>query len=455
MRRLALGLALAALTACAAEETDRRSHDLAPLPPMQLFPTRSGTEPLASNAMIARDFLDLSFQLESGQTLPRFTRFEGPITIATKGRLPGSLNRDLDALLTRLKREADLDIRRAGTADTASIVIQAIPLADLQRAAPNAACIVRPNVTSWSDFRARRNAPDTQWQNLTERRQLAVFLPADEPPQEIRDCLHEEIAQALGPVNDLFRLSESIFNDDNFHSVLTGHDMLILRATYDARLQSGMTRAQVAARLPEILARLNPAGGRAGIAPPAPARNAWTRTITTAMDNRLPRERRRLAAERAVSMAAIEAGTPAQMGLSYFWLGRLSLARHPDRALTAFLAAHRIYQSRPELRVQSAQAALQLAAYQLSTGRSRAAIKLVDDHLAVARASENAVLLSQLLFVKAEALRLDDRIREAGKVQRDALAWARYGFGSDTEVRNRAAEILAISPRSRQSGDAV
>jgi hypothetical protein len=83
---------------------------------------------------------------------------------------------------------------------------------------------------------------------------MAVFMPADVAPQEVRDCLHEEVAQAIGPLNDLYRLPDSVFNDDNFHTVLTGFDMLILRATYAPELRSGMTRAEVAAALPGILA---------------------------------------------------------------------------------------------------------------------------------------------------------------------------------------------------------
>ncbi len=52
----------------------------------------------------------------------------------------------------------------------------------------------------------------------------------------MRDCLHEELAQALGPLNDLYRLSNSVFNDDNFHSVLTGFDMEMLRLHLFARI---------------------------------------------------------------------------------------------------------------------------------------------------------------------------------------------------------------------------
>ena len=89
---------------------------------------------------------------------------------------------------------------------------------------------------------------------------VSLFIPSDASPQEIRDCLHEEFAQGLGPLNDLYRLPNSVFNDDNIHTILTDFDMMVLRATYAPELRSGMTRAEVAARLPAILRRINPAG---------------------------------------------------------------------------------------------------------------------------------------------------------------------------------------------------
>ena len=154
-------------------------------------------------------------------------------------------------------------------------------------------------------------------------------------------------------------------------------------------------------------------------------------------------------------MTAVSGGGPSQLALSYYWLGRLSFASDPERALNAFMAAHRLYRQSPETRAQSAQVALQLAAFQLSIDRPDAAIRLVDDNLAVTRRGENAVLLSLFLLVKAEALTLQGKTDTAEKVHREALAWARYGFGSDAEVRERAAEVLAISPRSRRKKGAV
>ena len=52
------------------------------LPPMSMFGTPNPQAPTRSNAAIARDFLDLSFQMESGRLIPVLSRFEGPVTAA-------------------------------------------------------------------------------------------------------------------------------------------------------------------------------------------------------------------------------------------------------------------------------------------------------------------------------------------------------------------------------------
>ncbi len=117
-----------------------------------------------------------------------------------------------------------------------------------------------PNVSSLAEYRANRGTAKLDWQQITRRNRVAIFVPSDTSPQEVRDCLHEEMAQALGPLNDLYRLPDSVFNDDNFQSVLTEFDMLMLRLHYAPDLATGMTEAEVAARLPALIARMNPSG---------------------------------------------------------------------------------------------------------------------------------------------------------------------------------------------------
>ncbi|MDJ0638459.1 MAG: DUF2927 domain-containing protein [Paracoccaceae bacterium] len=443
------------LAGCGGQQTSRLASPeqlatpQAELPPMRLFTQTAPTAPQASNARIARDFLDLTFQLENGDPMPVFTRLEGPMTVRIIGKAQPTLSADLDKLIGRLRREAGLPISRVTSDEPATITVEAMPRRQIQGVAPTAACFVRPNVSSWDEYRARRNDPKTFWNRLTERNSFAVFLPNDVSPQEARDCLHEEIAQGLGPVNDIYRLNTSVFNDDNFHTVLTGYDMLILRAAYDPALRTGMTRQQVAARVPEIIARMNPQGGPAGIAPPAPRLGAWDRAIGQAASPRSSATRRKAAAERAVGLAMAAGPSDPRLAFSYYLLGRNSLSTDPELALKSFLAAGTIYQSRPDARIQEAHVALQVAAFQLSAGRAEIAEQLINQNLATVRQAENASLLSLMLLVKSEALALQNRTAASAEARREALAWGRYGFGTDREVRARVSEILAISPRSR------
>ncbi|PIE07401.1 MAG: ATP-dependent transcriptional regulator [Rhodobacterales bacterium] len=412
----------------------------------------SGTQgPSRPNSEIAGDFLDLAFQLESGRTLPVLSRFEGPVTLALRGDAPASMQADLDRLLTRLRIEAGIDIRqRAPEGRPASITVEVVSKSDLQRLVPHAACFVSPNVSSWREYKRMRRSASTDWTRLTTRKRMAVFLPGDVPPQEIRDCLHEEIAQALGPVNDLYRLPDSVFNDDNFHTVLTGFDMLVLRAFYAPELASGMTRDEVAAVLPGLLARLNPAGGTASAGyGTSPTPKVWKTAIEAALSGTGPADQRRRAAMEAVSIARSQGWRGTRLAFSLFALGRLTLGQNSDVALAAFREAEAIYRAGGSTHLQAAHMGVQLAAHALSLGKAETAIAIADRHIAPVMQAENAALLATLLMIKAEGLDLLGRNSEARQVRFDSLGWARYGFGSDAEVGARLARIAAITPRVR------
>lgn len=444
-----LVLAIALLTGCASTETSRRADPGLTLPAMNTFAPVKAVRPSLTNSVMARDFLELTFMLENGAEMPVFTRFEGPITVAISGPDVKNLNADLSLLINRLQDEANIDISQVSDVANASIVVQPVRRDEIRRVAPTAACFVRPNVSSFAEYKRRRNDPETFWTNLQSRERMAIFLPSDVSPQEMRDCLHEEIAQALGPVNDVYRLSQSVFNDDNFHTVLTGYDMLILRAYYDPSLKSGMSEREVAARLPAILARINPMGGRATNVRRPGGTSAWNDVIERATAPGRTRATRVRAARQAVDMAKNFGANDTRLAYSYYTLGRLLLPEAPEDALLAFLASGRIYQNRPDTAVQEAHVAMQLSAFQLSAGRPDIAIALVDQALPAVRTSQHAALLSLLLMVKSEALMLKGDTAAGTRIQTEALGWARYGFGDSSEIKARAAEIAAISPRTR------
>ena len=414
-------------------------------PELQSFAATSPGRSTRPNSEIAQDFLDLSFRMESGRALPVLTRFEGPITVRVQGTPPPTLTRDLNGLLQRLRSEARIDIRLTEAA-SANIVIEPVPTRELQRVAPSAACFVVPRVQTWQDLRRARGTRTLDWATLQRRERTAIFLPSDASPQEIRDCLHEELAQSLGPLNDLYRLPDSVFNDDNIHAVLTGFDMLILRAYYAPEISSGMSQAQVAAALPGILARINPRGQRSGGQVPSSTSRTWINAIELALSGTASNRRRRQAALRAIDIGARSGWTGTREGFAQYAYGRLQLGNSAPDALAAFNAASRAYGQSSVTNIHAAHISVQLAAFTLISGDPDRTIAIADDYIPIARRYQNAALLSLLMMFKAEALDLKGQTDAGMALRLDSLGWALYGFGSRSTVIERLNEIAALAP---------
>ena len=452
LQGLLIGGLCLALTACAptprSSDTPSRgiaSGTPAPLPRMNSFDSKPATPPQRSNADMARDFLDLHFALEGGSRLPVLTRFEGPINITVTGQPTATLNRDLQVLLNRLRREAGIPLRQVGKGSPAQITIEAVTRAQIQRTLPQAACFVVPNVSSLDEYRRKRNQISTSWADLRRRERLAIFVPNDVSPQELRDCLHEELAQALGPLNDLYRLPDSVFNDDNVHTVLTGFDMLMLRATYAPELRTGMTREQVAARIPRILNRLNPRGARIASNPLPATPRRWSAEVEAALGSTSSLAPR-AAAARAAAIARDLGWVDHRRAFSHFLLGRAKQPLNRRLALAHFQTAES-YLPSPELHAPlRALVATRLAALHLSLGAPELALKETGPAMETARATENAALLATLMLLRAEALEQLNRPTEANALRRESLGWARYGLGPDWAIRARERDIAALSP---------
>lgn len=415
------------------------------LPPMKSFATQRPAYVPSSNQDLTRNFLDLSFQMESGRPLPVLTRFEGPITVRITGAPPSTLAPDLSRLLGRLRSEAGIDISPTTSKD-ANITIQAVSRRQIRNVLPNAACFVAPNVSTLNQYRSARRSQRTNWTLITEREKLAIFLPNDASPQEARDCLHEELAQALGPLNDLYRLPDSVFNDDNVHTVLTAFDMLILRAYYDPALQSGMTRGQVANALPAVFARINPGGTARPTRAPAKTPRDWSNAIQTALGPTASAATRQQAAYSAVKIAEAQGWQDHRRGFAHYAMGRVLQSSDPAAAHQHYLRAQSYYSKSPGTQLHQAYVATQLAAYAISQADGSKALSLVEPYLSTATQSENAALLSTLLLLKAEGLELERRYADARLVRVDSLGWARYGFGPDWAVRAKQREIASLNP---------
>jgi hypothetical protein len=72
-------------------------------------------------------------------------------------------------------------------------------------------------------------------------RQVVVVIRAEHPDILRKSCIHEEMAQGLGLINDSPDARPSIFNDNDEFAFLTRHDEQLLRMHYDRRLRIGMS----------------------------------------------------------------------------------------------------------------------------------------------------------------------------------------------------------------------
>ena len=414
------------------------------LPPIKTFSNPNPQPPARANSDIARDFLDLSFQLESGSALPLFTRFESPITVRVTGAAPATLLPDLDRLMRRLRSEAGVNISRVSDG-VANITIEAVSRRDIHRLQPSAACFVVPNVSSLKEYRSIGRGRRAGWGDMRKRTRLAIFIPNDVSPQETRDCLHEELAQSLGPLNDLYRLPDSIYNDDNMQTILTGFDMLILRTTYQPELQSGMTRQQVASQLPTILSRLNPRGDRLSPRHAKTTPRAWIEAIETALGPGASQAKRMRAANKALAIATSEGWFDQRLGFSHYTLGRLAKNTNPALSMQHFSAAMKAYQQTPGTGIHQANTATQLAAWAIRAGQPDVALKLVLPYVDTAKRHEDASLLANLMLLRAEALEMMGNKDKAQALRLDSLGWARYGFGTDWVLRSKLTKAPEIA----------
>lgn len=80
--------------------------------------------------------------------------------------------------------------------------------------------------------------------NAYDIRRAIVIIRAEHPDILRKSCIHEEMAQGMGLINDSPDARPSIFNDNDEFAFLTTHDEQLLQMLYDPRLRTGMGLAE-------------------------------------------------------------------------------------------------------------------------------------------------------------------------------------------------------------------
>jgi hypothetical protein len=395
---------------------------------------RQSSHVYRANSDIANEFMDYMFRDELGGETQYFSRFDGPITVRFVQPAPPLATRDLKRLVHRLRNEAGIDIRVGDIDADVNIYIHRMPTAKVQNIARNAACLVVPNARDVKQFRAGWRSGDTQWKNVKSRDVVSVFLPSDQSPQTERDCMHEEIAQALGPLNDLFRVPNTVFNDDNMHRVLTPYDMLILRMVYDPKLRVGMGAQQVRAQLNGILARLNPKG--AGVPKTAQSISLpWNALIRVGVNPRKSDQHRIQGAWRAIHYGADNKLGQPRLAYAILSHARASLGTDPQARVNEYQHVLGTYsQNFGADSVQVGQVSIELAFLLFQLGLIPEAASLIPTVKTAAKRYQNAEMMFEALHLQALVAHNSGEIAQYKALVAQAHGWGLYAFGNSAKV---------------------
>jgi len=297
---------------------------------------------------------------------------------------------------------------------------------------------VVPGDTTFDQF---RRAPDRyggkRLAAATRIEQTSILIPRTAPPYLVRGCLIEEIAQALGPANDLYGLGPSIFNDDAAHVWPTKLDLLMLKVLYQPELHTGMKRSESEVAAWTVLDRVNPQGAGALdiVLPRQHGMSDWREVTQRIFSRRIQNGERQQLAEQALNLARDLAPNSAYHCQSLTNLGRVLVHVNPKESLLRLREAETVCsRAHGEDDIRIARIRLEKAAAQLSLKQYSELLggtEGVDQTLAAYGQEERLATIYALRSSAFRAIQQGDKSFEARRLARD---WGEFALGVDNEA---------------------
>lgn len=387
---------------------------------------------------LADDFVQLMFVTEWGARSDRLRRWESPVRVALVGRELVAYRAHASAIVARLDA-ATPTLSIALTPDEdAEITVRTAPRDEMRARAPNALCFFAPTAGDWRAFVKAESAGRSSWADVEALSRVTIFIPERSAPYEVRACLNEEIIQALGPGNDLARLEDSLYNDDNAHSEPTAFDLTMLSLLYHQRMPSGASSE--AARDAAIAAlgadaTLETGTKRRRARPEDDELDGFARRRDAARDISV-RERW---ADRAV--AAAETLPAGDHRLAEALKSRAYIAVRDGRReggvadLERAAAAQEAVFGPSSVRLADTRAALGIVYMQ--NGRPRDALAMLDAAAPILAAHAKERGLAQTLRWRSFALEALGETQAAAAAAVAALDWAAYVFGASSPTARK------------------
>lgn len=275
LRLAALAAAVLSVAACVAD-TSTRYRDYASVLQRDGY-LRTETSPIDapfSNADLERNFVTVALNREyrrdngtliQAPTPSPVSRWTEPI----RYRIAGDGATDLDrseyaSFFAHLARLTNLDMQETEERPNLSILILDAEErnAFVEALKADGAAARMPLIVEWAEEVRYPCVGQVGYENSANGRisGAMIVIKAELEGVMRRSCIHEELTQALGLMNDDDSVRPSIFNDDQEFAYLTEHDEYLLRILYDRRLRPGMTEDEVRPLLSRIVRELRPEG---------------------------------------------------------------------------------------------------------------------------------------------------------------------------------------------------
>jgi hypothetical protein len=207
-----------------------------------------------TDAEIKDGFFKIAFnaELQLGAPAGRVRKFDEPVRIFLDSKGEPDRRPQIEAVIADIRARVNhLDMAVTNDREKANFIVRLVAARD-----------VEPTIRAlYGKDKAKRIQQTLNPQCLSgigkdERfriRRAEVILPVDAGDFTFYDCAYEELLQALGAINDDRSVPWTMFNDDVQMGFFDIYDQYLLNILYDPRLRPGMTKAEVSARLPDVM----------------------------------------------------------------------------------------------------------------------------------------------------------------------------------------------------------
>ena len=208
-----------------------------------------------SHASLARDFGKIMFETEWGGKQTKLLKWKDRVEVAVASKELDGYRPEIARYVSLLDANTpDLSISLV-PGSKGDITFRTAPAAEMSVDIPATQCFITPVDMDWPAFLSASERGEIDWEKIDRLEKVTIFIPAFSAPVNIRECILEELIQALGPANDLYGLEDSLFNDDEAHIWPTAFDLKILDILYSDGLVAGMNRKTAVSAAKQALAR--------------------------------------------------------------------------------------------------------------------------------------------------------------------------------------------------------